>query len=129
MIDDVVKRLDSYGYVVETSDTWVLPFIVEKVENHIKNRCNISEIPGELYQIAVDMVCGYFLQEKKAVNPERLTGFDLDAAIKQISEGDTTVTFALGEGSTTPEQRLDTLITYLITYGEKELVSYRCLKW
>ena len=129
MIEDVIKRLASFGYEVTEADTWVLKFIIDKTENHIKNSCNISEIPEGLYQVAVDMACGNFLYEKKAVNPDSLAGFDLEAAVKSIQEGDTNVSFALGEGSSTPEQRLDALISYLITYGEKDFVSYRCMKW
>lgn len=54
---------------------------------------------------------------------------DLDAAVKQIQEGDTSVTFAAGEGSQTPEQRLDSLIDRLTAGREKELVRYRRLIW
>jgi hypothetical protein len=129
MIEDVIERLASFGYVATEADTWVLKFIIDKTENHIKNSCNISEIPDGLYQVAVDMACGNFLYEKKAVNPDSLAGFDLEVAVKSIQEGDTNVSFALGEGSLTPEQRLDALISYLITYGEKDFVTYRCLKW
>lgn len=129
MLDDVIQRLASFGYEVTDADNWILNFIIQKVENHIKNTCNILEIPDELYQIAVDMVCGNFLYEKKAVNPDSLTGFDLDAAVKQIQEGDTNVTFAIGEGSSTPEARLDAFISYLSSYGEKDLISFRCMKW
>lgn len=129
MLDDVIQRLASFRYVVTEADAWVLNFIIEKTENHIKNVATILEIPDGLYQIAVDMVCGNFLYEKKAVDADSLKGFDLEAAVKQIQEGDTNVTFALGEGSSTPEQRLDAFLSYLISYGEKDFVSYRCMKW
>lgn len=129
MLDDVIERLASLGYEVQEGDSWVLNFIIDKVQNHIKNSCNTASLPDGLYQIAVDMACGNFLFEKKAVDSDSLAGFDLDAAVKQIQEGDTSVTFAIGEGSVTPEQRLDNLIAYLMTYGEKELVSYRCMAW
>lgn len=129
MLNDVIERLASFGYIVAESDKWALNFIIEKVQNHIKNSCNICKIPDGLYQIAVDMVCGNFLYEKKATDPDSFTNFDLEMAVKQIQEGDTNITFAVGEGSYTPEQRLDAFISYLITYGEKDFVSYRCMKW
>jgi hypothetical protein len=75
------------------------------------------------------MACGYFLYEKKAIDADSLKGFNLDTAIKSIQEGDTNITFAINEGSTTNEQKLDALINYLINYGEKHLVSYRCMTW
>lgn len=129
MLDDVIERLASFGYTVTEADSWVLTFIIEKVENHIKNSCNILIIPDGLYQIAVDMAVGNFLFQKKAVDADSLAGIDLSAAVKQIQEGDTSVTYAVGEGSRTPEQRLDGVISWLMTYGEKDFVKYRCISW
>jgi len=126
MLDDVKKRLESFGYAVTDADAWVLDFIIKKVENHIKNQCNTSIVPEGLYQIAVDMAVGEFLLGKKNIG--QLTGFDLDAAIKSIQEGDTNITYAFGNGSMTPEERLNQLIDYLM-HPEADFVSYRCLKW
>lgn len=129
MLDDVIERLASFGYTVTEADSWVLTFVIEKVENHIKNSCNILIIPDGLYQIAVDMAVGNFLFQKKAVDADSLTGLDLSAAVKQIQEGDTSVTYAIGEGSRTPEQRLDAVISWLMTYGEKDFITYRRIAW
>lgn len=129
MINDVIQRLATFGYEVTDADEFALKFIIQKTENYIKNNCNILLIPEGLHHIAVDMVCGCFLNEKKAVNIDSLKGFNLDSAIKSIQEGDTNITYAIGEGSKTPEQRLDAFITYLLTYGEKEFVTYRSMTW
>lgn len=85
--------------------------------------------PAGLKNIAVSMAAGFFLAAKKAAGQLNLAGVDLDAAVKQIQEGDTSVTFAAGEGSQTPEQRLDSLIDRLTAGREKELVRYRRLIW
>lgn len=127
MIDDVIARLASFGYIVASNDFLLIEFLIPKVENRIKNNCNIDIIPDGLHDIAVDMVVGEFLFTKKSIG--RLEGFDLDIAVKQISEGDTSVTFAIGEGSSTSEQRLDRLIDYLLNSGKDELIAYRCIKW
>ena len=129
MFDAVIERLASLSYTTTEADTSAIIFLIAKIENHIKNNCNILEIPEGLKQIAVDMVCGYFLFEKKTTAPDSLTSFDLDIAVKQIQEGDTNITFALDKGSTTSEQRLDALIFHLMSYGEKDFVSYRCMQW
>ena len=42
----------------------------------------------------------------------------MSAAVKQVQTGDTNITFAIGQGSMTPEQRLDSLIAYLRTRGK-----------
>ncbi|MEA4831576.1 MAG: hypothetical protein VB118_03045 [Oscillospiraceae bacterium] len=124
---DVLLRLDYFGYVVNEGDSWVLSFSIQKIENNIKNSCNITSIPNELFNTVIDMVCGEFLFSKKSSG--QLQGFtlNLDAAVKQIQEGDTSVSF--GDGSKTPEQRLDLLIAYLMQNGKSEFVQYRRLKW
>lgn len=127
MLEDVKERLASFDYQVTEADSWMLTFLIQKVENHIKNICNVSTIPEGLGNVTVDMVVGEFLLNKKSIND--LAGFDLEAAVKQIQEGDTSITYAIGDGDLTPEKRLDNLIKYLMTHGENELISYRCIKW
>lgn len=127
MLEDVKERLASFDYQVTEADSWMLTFLIQKVENHIKNICNISTIPEELLNIAVDMVVGEFLLNKKSMG--NLEGFDLEAAIKQIQEGDTSITYAIGDGDLTPEKRLDLLIDYLMNHGKNEIISHRCIKW
>lgn len=127
MLEDVKARLASFGYTVTEADAWILDFIIQKVENHIKNQCNTSAVPEGLYEIAVDMAVGEFLLNKKSMG--NLAGFNLETAIKQIQEGDTSITYAIGDGDLTPEKRLDLLIDYLMNRGKNELLSYRCIKW
>lgn len=124
MIEAVTKRLESFGYIVVDADAddWVLGFIIEKTVNHIKNNCNVLEVPEGLFEVAVDMVVGEFLQWKRASN--QLTGFDVDAAIKQIQEGDTSITYG-----DTPDAKLDFLISYLMNSGANNFATYRTIKW
>lgn len=123
---DVLKRLESLGYTAKDADTWVISFSVQKVENSIKNSCNTPTIPDGLKQTAIDMICGEFLFSKKQSG--QLEGFNLEVAIKQIQTGDTSTTFAV-EGSSSPEQRLDVLISFLLNYGRGDFVSYRKISW
>ena len=58
MLDMVQQRLLSFGYEVKEDDSFALNFCIDKVQNIIKNDCNVKEIPEGLMQIAVDMVCG-----------------------------------------------------------------------
>lgn len=129
-IEKILKRLISFGYIPNENDSWIITFCMQKVENHIKNSCNISEIPNELKEVEIDRICGEFLFSKKQsgqLNAEN--GFDLEMAIKQVQAGDTNVTFAVGEGSETLETKLNTLISYLLNYGESDFVCYRQIKW
>lgn len=128
-VKSVIERLTEIGYEVKESDTFSLTFCVEKVTNTIKNETNLSEVPDGLSNIAVDMAVGEFLLGKKTFAPDDITGLDLTGVVKDIKEGDTTVSFGTGEGTMTPEQRLTTYINYLLNYGKAEFSSYRQLKW
>lgn len=129
MLERIKERLQSLGYTVKDSDDIAINFAMQKVENTIKNDCNISAIPDGLMHIAIDMVVGEFLMSKKTFAPSDLLNFNLDSAVKQIQEGDTNISFAVGEGSKTDEQRLDGFIDYLLNYGRDEFITYRRFRW
>ena len=124
----IIKRLSTLGYMTTDSDEWLINFAMEKVILKIQNQCNVSSIPDALIADAIDMVCGeilFVLKQSGKLNES----FNLEAAIKQVQAGDTNVTFAIGDGTETPEQRLNSLINYLMTKGEGDFVCYRKLKW
>jgi hypothetical protein len=128
MLDEVVNLLKGLGLAV-AADDFLLGFVFQSVEEQIKNATNQEKVPEGLHQIAVEMTVGKYLALKKGSG--QLDGFtiDLDAAIKQIQEGDTNMTFAIGEGSLTPEARLDALINSLLTDRTSEFLKYRRLLW
>lgn len=128
-MEQVKKRLESFGYVLKDGDKAILSFSIEKVTNTIKNDCNVSSVPDGLVNIAVDMAVGEFLTAKKTFSPDEIEGLDLDYAVKQIQEGDTSTVFATGEASLTPEQRLSSLLNYLLVHGRDEFSCYRKLRW
>lgn len=123
------ERLAAFGYELQPADEALLVFALDKAVGSIKNDCNLADLPEGLQRIAVEWAAGEFLQAKKAFAPDDLAGLDLEAAVKQIQAGDTSVVFAAGEGSQTPEQRLNGLINYLLGYGRSELACYRRLRW
>ena len=127
MRDKAVAMLTALG-VAGAADDPLLDIALNNVQWRIKNLSNLSEIPGWLESLAVSMAVGEYLNMKKCSG--QLEGFDLDAAaVKSIQEGDTNITFALGEGSSTPEQRLNGLIDYLINGRIGEIYRYRRLVW
>lgn len=126
MRDQVISMLTALGVTGAATDP-LLDILLQNVQQRILNKTNQSVIPEELESVAVYMAVGEYLNMKKTVG--QLTGFDLDAAIKQIQEGDTNTVFAIGEGSLTPEQRLNGLIDYLINGRSDELYRYRKLVW
>lgn len=127
MRNKAVAMLTALG-VAEAADDPLLDIALNNVQWRIKNLSNLSEIPEGLESLAVSMAVGEYLNMKKCSG--QLEGFDLDAAaMKSIQEGDTNITFALGEGSSTPEQRLNSLIDYLINGRIGEIYRYRRLVW
>lgn len=129
MLERAKERLESFGYVLKDGDEVILTFSIQKVENTIKNDCNVPSIPDGLMHIAVDMAVGEFLSVKKTFSPDDIAGLDLDFAVKQIQAGDTNTVFATGEASLTPEQRLNNFLNYLMTHGLDEFACYRKLRW
>lgn len=129
ILEKAKERLRCFGYELKDGDEAVLGFGVQKAESTIKNDCNVSEVPDGLINIAADMAVGEFLTAKKTFAPADISGIDLEYAVKQIQAGDTNTVFAVGSGSLTPEQRLDSFISYLLNYGREQFSCFRRLKW
>ena len=126
-LQGIVDLLNALGYTLQTGDSVLLGFMTQKVEQEIKNACNVSSVPAGLNTCAMGLIVAEFLMAKK--NMGGLEGFTLnfDAVVKQLQEGDTNIVWATDAGLT-PEQRFDTFISYLLA-GRGQFVSYRRLKW
>ena len=122
----VLERLDSFGYEVSESDAFAIAFSVQKVEQSIKNICNIDDIPDGLMCHAVDMVCGEFLSVKHKTGQLTVGTLNLDGALSSVTVGDTAVSFNDG---TSDDNKFAALITALANSGRGELVCYRKIKW
>lgn len=120
MLEDVKKRLEALGFTVADTDNWVLNFCIEKVTNHIKNSCNISVVPKELHEIAVDMACSEFLAGKMQSGQ-----LEYKQAVKRIKEGDTDIEYVAGQSDI---ELLNKLIASL-RMNEADLITYRRLVW
>lgn len=122
----VLERLESFGVTITEDDAFLITFSINATISTIKTTCNINELPEGLFFVAVDMVCGEYLDAMKNMNKLNIKSLDLNGAVTQIKEGDTSVTF---DASTTDEAKLSAFIHYLL-YGRKgELVCYRKMKW
>ena len=128
MLDDVIALLDALN-VAGAADDPLLPYMVNSVTERVKNETNQSELPEGLHYVAVELVVGEYLTFKKNAGQLEIDGLDLEAAVKQIQEGDTNTVFAIGEGSQTPEQRLDTLIARLTHDRSREFIRFRRIQW
>lgn len=125
-IEAVLNRLSFFGYTVTSSDEWLVAFCIQKVQTHINNTCNTWNLPDGLFFVAVDRVCGEFLYSLKSTGKLTLEDLDLDGAVTQIKEGDTTVQFATG---TSEDEKFTTFVKFLQTEGAGDEVCYRKIKW
>lgn len=126
-VDNVVKRLKMLGYTTTPEDYDMVEFELQRTINYVLNYCNITEIPEILDLRIIDRVCSFFLYNKK--NSGSLEGFDYDVVIKSVKEGDTTLTYAVGQGEDTPENRFDAFVKSLERGFDKWITPHRRLRW
>lgn len=125
--DNVIDRLAQLGYTATAEDHNHIDFELDKVVNYTLNYCNIQELPEIITPRLIDRVCGEFLYYKK--NSGSLEGFNYEAVIKEIREGDTTVKYAVGQGEDTPENRFDAFVKQLERGYDKWITPHRRLRW
>lgn len=128
MLEDVIALLDALG-VAGAGEDPLLPYLLGSVCQQVRNETNLPDVPKGLRHAVVELTAGEYLAFRKNTGQLDLDGLDLDAAVKQIQEGDTNVVFAVGDGTLTPEQRLDALISRLRRDRSPELIRYRRLLW
>lgn len=122
----VESRLKSLGYEVTEADDFAIDYAISKAEAKLKAEVNQSSVPDGLFYVWADLAAGVFLQDQKATG--RLTGFDLSAPVKSVSEGDTSVTYAIAD-TNNPDTVFEALIKQLTTLDEFVLAAYRRLAW
>ena len=125
-LEEVKKRLENLGYEIREGDNFALLFCMDKTAEHIKNFCNITEIPKELYFKSIDMACGEFLKAKLATGGLDGYGIEDNRLIKSISEGDTSVTYS--DAKTDAYTAMDGFINGLMG-NESDLYCFRKLRW
>ena len=128
MLDDVIALLEALG-VSGAGDDPLIPYMINSVTERVKNETNQDTITDGLHYVAVELVVGEYLTFKKNAGQLDIDGLDLEAAVKQIQEGDTNTVFAIGDGSQTPEQRLEALLSRLTRDRTREFIRYRRLVW
>ena len=127
IIADIKIRLDSLGYKVKTEDEAAIKFSIKKSEENLKGRINQRIIPEGLKNTWIDMAAGMFLFDYKK-NGKLANEFDLSPAIKSITEGDTSVSYAISD-SVNPANEFENMINSMIYPKEEILAKYRKLVW
>lgn len=126
-IPTIIDRLDMLGYTANEADYLAIEFTLNSILNYTLNYCNITDVPEIVEPRLIDRVCADFLYYKK--NSGSLEGFNYDTVIKSIKEGDTTLTYAVGQGEDTPENRFDAFVKKLERGYDKWLTPHRRIRW
>lgn len=124
--ETVLKRLDSFGYIVKEEDVFLIGFSIQNIEQYVKNECNISVIPDGLISSVVDRVCGEILSAKYGTGQLEIASLDLEGALGAVNVGDVSVSFKNGDSD---EEKLTNLISLLTNAGRGEFACYRAIKW
>lgn len=126
-MDNILLILQSFGYTVGEVDKPLLSFIKTTVENSIKIRANLKEIPEELYHVVEKRVIGEFLASKLSNGGLENSNINFEPIVKSIQEGKVNITY-----DTESQDKTKLLATYcgmLIAYGEPEIIAFRKLRW
>lgn len=130
VFEAVVLRLAMLGYKVIEDDTPGLEYLISKCEKDILADINQKELPDGLFYTLVDMVAGSFLQDKLNAGGLEIEGLDFSTAVKSITEGDVSATFAgASDGVSSPEGRFLATLDGMVHPSEKILGAFRRLKW
>lgn len=125
-IVDICNELVTLGAVPDEDDLWLILFSIQKAEAHILNQTNQATIPDGLSEVAVDMICGNFIQTKYLSGKLCLTDLHLDDIVRSVTQGDTTVTFEPNESD---ESKIRKMIDWLMNGKGCDLLCYRKMRW
>lgn len=122
--DEIIKRLSTLNYKVSENDEFLLKFIIDKVEQDIKNKINRDEVPSELHFVFIDRVCGEFLKVVRSSGV--LSDEQFDGVVASIKEGDTSISFDV---NSSPQAKFDAYVNQLSNSGNDDFAKFRKFVW
>lgn len=123
----ITARLSALGYTVNETDSAAVEYNVRKAEAILRSATNQPEVPEGLFYVWADMAAGLFLADKKASGALNDV-FDFSAPAKSITEGDTSVSFAIADGGTF-ETQFDRMLQRMLHPPADQIAAYRRLLW
>ena len=118
MLEKVIQRLLQLGYQPTESDNSTIEYCIGVIEQYIKNFCNVREITEAMEYIECDMVCGEFLQFKRATGQ-----LNVEQIVSSVNLGDMSVSF----GGMSNTECMDLIISN-IKNKDGELICFRTLR-
>ncbi|MCL2588359.1 MAG: hypothetical protein FWD84_03015 [Oscillospiraceae bacterium] len=118
------KRLGALGLTPPAEDHTLLETLLAGARRWLIAETGQEALPEPLEAAAVDMAAGEYLVFLQTAG--RLEGFDQDQAVRQMSQGDTSITYAVEFGQLSP---IDALIEKLVNPPETLLNAWRRIRW
>ena len=126
----VVARMAMLGYTAAEDDKPTIDYLTGKCQVELLASIHHKDVPDGLIYTLVDMVAGSFLQDKLNAGGLEIEGLDFSTAVKSITEGDVSATFAgASDGVSSPEGRFLATLDGMVHPSEKILGAFRRLKW
>ena len=120
----VIDKLLKLG--IDEPDNFILENSIEKVKLYIINKSNQKQVPENLKYIWIERVIGEYLVFMLRIGKLEIDALDFGRIAKEISEGDTKVSY---DNTKTSGDKFEAYTTYLQTYNEDEIKRYRRLVW
>ena len=117
-------RLGQLGLVPLAEDKALLETLLAGAKRWLLAETGQAELPEELEFAAVDLAAGEYLCFLQSAG--RLEQFDQERAVRQMSQGDTSITYAVEFGQLSP---LDAMIARLTNPPEALLARWRRIRW
>lgn len=127
IFEAVVERLASLDYTISEGDKSAAVYSINKAEASLKASTNQFILPDGLFYVWTDMAAGIFLTDKKA-SGALAEVYDFSAPVKSVSEGDTSVTYAVTDSGTF-ESKFDTMLDKMLHPDPETILKYRRLAW
>lgn len=127
-LDEVYDLLADLGYPIVPEDQGRVEYLIQLMTEKVKLNTHLDGVPESLHNTVLGMVAGEFLAGKFAIGA--LDDNIIATAVKRISEGDTTVEYAVGQGGDkTPSERFKSYIDALRSPPDYVFASVRRMKW
>ena len=130
MYESVTERLNMFGYEIQEGDEPKIIYSIGLITENIRNFCNINgDLPEKLKSYSVDKICGDFLKTKLMTGNLSFEDIDFNApTVQSITEGDTSVTYAVG-ASDSEAQKMTKFIDSLNATDKNILYRFRRFEW
>jgi len=120
----LIVRLEELGITPAAADDLTLGALLLGAKRRLLAETGQKSLPKALEATAVDMAAGEYLFFRKSTG--RLEEFDAGQVVRQISQGDTSVTYETAGEGITP---LDALIARLSTPTPELVIKWRRMQW